>query len=184
MCQRRPPRPQAAEKKKKKKKKKKKHAALIRNAGGVLPVQSQRRKQAERHRRAFCIVSFPLPFFAWNPPPIGERAINDLIIVCSVALLSLSLSKSSRSIRNENATIVSSLFISHVSVDGMSRAKRRTCARASRRDLTFVQKLTPPIYFGLLFFSWTLFLYTKKYVYYRRWRNRSAPRIPPRKWSR
>ena len=48
-----------------------------------------------------------------------ERAINDLI-VCSVALLSLSLSlsKSSRPIRNENATIVSSLFISHVSVDG------------------------------------------------------------------
>ena len=116
VCQRRPPRPQAAEKKKKKK-----HAALIRNAGGVLPVQSQRRKQAERHRRAFCIVSFPLPFFAWNPPPIGERAINDLII-CSVALLSLSLSLSlskwSRPIRNENATIVSSLFISHVSVDG------------------------------------------------------------------
>ena len=123
-----------------KKKKKKKHAALIRNAGGVLPVQSQRRKQAERHRRAFCIVSFPLPFVAWNPPPIGERAINDLII-CSVALLSLSLSKSSRPIRNENATIVSSLFISHVSVDG-GLGQRDVPARArksaSRRDLKFV----------------------------------------------
>ena len=120
--------------------KKKKHAALIRNAGGVLPVQSQRRKQAERHRRAFCIVSFPLPFVAWNPPPIGERAINDLII-CSVALLSLSLSKSSRPIRNENATIVSSLFISHVSVDG-GLGQRDVPARvrksASRRDLKFV----------------------------------------------
>ena len=69
-----------------------------------------------------------------------ERAINDLI-VCSVALLSLSLSKSSRPIRNENATIVSSLFISHVSVDG-GLGQRDVPARArksaSRRDLKFV----------------------------------------------
>ena len=34
------------------------HAALIRNPGGVLPVQSQRRGQVERHRRASSISLF------------------------------------------------------------------------------------------------------------------------------
>ena len=74
-------------------KKKKKHAALIRNAGGVLPVQSQRRKQAERHRRALCVVSFPLPFVAWNPPPIGGQLTTSSFVLSHFSL-SLSLSRS------------------------------------------------------------------------------------------
>jgi len=164
VCQRRPPRPQAAEKKKKKKKKKKKHAALIRNAGGVLPVQSQRRKQAERHRRASCVSFLSLFLLSRGIRRQLERAINDLI-VCIVALLSLSLSKSSRPIRNENATIVSSLFISHVSVDGglgqrdVPAQKRvssgsQICVKA---DATFI----------LVFFSSLgLCLYTQKNTYY------------------
>ena len=153
VSKRRPPRPQAARRRRRRRRRRRNMLLLFETPAGY----SLFKVKDENKLKDIDVRG--LPFFAWNPPPIGERAINDLIIVCSVALLSLSLSKSSRSIRNENATIVSSLFISHVSVDGMSRAKRRTSARASRRDLTFVQKLTPPIYFGLLFFSWTLFLY-------------------------
>ena len=71
-----------------------------------------------------------------------ERAINDLI-VCSVALLSLSLSLSlskwSRPIRNENATIVSRLSLYRTSrsmvVSGKETYQRKS---ASRRDLKFV----------------------------------------------
>ena len=73
-----------------------------------------------------------------------ERAINDLI-VCSVALLSLSLSLSLEVVspdpERECDDRLSSLFISHVSVDGglgqrdVPAQKRKS---ASRRDLKFV----------------------------------------------
>jgi len=75
-----------------------------------------------------------------------ERAINDLI-VCSVALLSLSLSLSlslevvSPDPERECDDRLSSLFVSHVSVDGglgqrdVPAQKRKS---ASRRDLKFV----------------------------------------------
>ena len=71
-----------------------------------------------------------------------ERAINDLI-VCIVALLSLSLSLEvvSPDPERECDDRLSSLFISHVSVDGglgqrdVPAQKRKS---ASRRDLKFV----------------------------------------------
>ena len=71
-----------------------------------------------------------------------ERAINDLI-VCSVALLSLSpsLEVVSPDPERECDDRLSSLFVSHVSVDGglgqrdVPAQKRKS---ASRRDLKFV----------------------------------------------
>ena len=103
-----------------------------------------------------------LPFFAWNPPPIGERAINDLIIVCSVALLSLSLSLSrSRLARSGTRTRRSSrLSLYRTSRSMVCLGQRDVPARARLVGISHLcKKLTPPIYFGLLFFSWTLFLY-------------------------
>ena len=112
-----------------------------------------------------------------------ERAINDLI-VCSVALLSLSLSLEvvSPDPERECDDRLSSLFISHVSVDGglgqrdVPAQKRvssgsQICVKA---DATFI----------LVFFSSLGLCFYTQNTYYRRWRNRSAPRIPPRKWSR
>ena len=117
----------------KKKKKKKKHAALIRNAGGVLPVQSQRRKQAERHRRASCVSFLSLFLLSRGIRRQLERAINDLI-VCIVALLSLSLSLEvvSPDPERECDDRLVSLYIARLG-RWWSRAKRRTSARAQKR---------------------------------------------------
>ena len=81
-----------------KKKKKKKHAALIRNAGGVLPVQSQRRKQAERHRRASCVSFLSLFLLSRGiRRQLGRGQLTTSSFVVSHFSLSLSRSRLARS---------------------------------------------------------------------------------------
>ena len=113
-----------------------------------------------------------------------ERAINDLIVFI-VALLSLSLSRSRlarsgtrmrRSSRLSLYRTSRSTEVSGKETYQRARAKARLvgisiCAKA---DATFI----------LVFFSSLGLCFYTQNTYYRRWRNRSAPRIPPRKWSR
>ena len=143
------------------KKKKKKHAALIRNAGGVLPVQSQRRKQAERHRRAFCIVSFPLPFFAWNQPPIGGQLTTSSFVLSHFSL-SLSLEVVSPDPERECDDRLVSLYIARLG-RWWSRAKRRTSAKAQKRVSSGSQICVKADATFILFFSSLgLCFYTQK----------------------
>lgn len=125
---------------------------------------------------------FPFLFVCVSrPPPIGERAINDhhRRRFCRNSLsLSLSLEVVLPD-RYPGRDDDDRLSLSHVSdgprIDGgLGQRDVPARARASRRDL--VCKLTPFFVLPLL----DLFLHTLC----RRWRNRSAPRIPPRKWSR
>ena len=71
-----------------------------------------------------------------------ERAINDLI-VCSVALLSLSLSlsKSSRPIRNENATIVSRLSLYRTSRSMVVSGKETYQRKSAKARLVGISNL-------------------------------------------
>ena len=73
-----------------------------------------------------------------------ERAINDLI-VCSVALLSLSLSLSlskwSRPIRNENATIVSRLSLYRTSRSMVVSGKETYQRKSAKARLVGISNL-------------------------------------------
>ena len=161
MCQRRPPRPQAAEKKKK-------HAALIRNAGGVLPVQSQRRKQAERHRRASCVSFLSLFLLSRGiRRQLGRGQLTTSSFVVSHFSLSLSRSRLARSgTRTRRSSRLSlyrtsrSMVVSGKETYQRARAQKRVSSGSQicvKADATFI----------LVFFSSLgLCLYTQKNTYY------------------
>ena len=118
--------------------KKKKHAALIRNAGGVLPVQSQRRKQAERHRRASCVSFLSLFLLSRGiRRQLGRGQLTTSSFVVSHFSLSLSRSRLARSGTRTRRSSRLSLYRTSRSmvVSGKETYQRKS---ASRRDLKFV----------------------------------------------
>ncbi len=133
---------------------------------------------------SLCVSFLSLFLFSRGIRRQLERAINDLIVFI-VALLSLSLSRSRlarsgtrmrRSSRLSLYRTSRSTEVSGKETYQRARAKARLvgisiCAKA---DATFI----------LVFFSSLGLCFYTQNTYYRRWRNRSAPRIPPRKWSR
>ena len=151
-----------------KKKKKKKHAALIRNAGGVLPVQSQRRKQAERHRRASCVSFLSLFLLSRGiRRQLGRGQLTTSSFVVSHFSLSLSRSRLARSGTRMRRSSLVSLYIARLG-RWWSRAKRRTSARAQKRVSSGSQIcVKADATFILVFFSSLgLCLYTQKNTYY------------------